>query len=221
VELFGLPGAGKSTIARHLDLPTDAIRREDLAAARKALTAGQMARLVLLTLRNWRWLAALAMLALTTPIWHPDSLGRLIRLAVARTWIASQRNFVLLDQGPLQALWSIFYSEGASKPPRKALVEVLRQLYADIGVVLVELEVRPEIAAGRISRREDGNSRLDGLPVGTTQRELQAFSDLPDELLAAARLAGLEVRSLSGEKEINWLGQQVQNLANQQVSRVA
>ena len=215
VELFGLPGAGKTTLVRGLRLPPGAIRREELVAARKALSPGQLARLILATMQDWRWLWVLAMLAVQTPIRHREGLARLIRLAGMRTWMQQQGHLMVLDQGPLQAMWSIFFTEGRTRPPRQALVRAIRLLYADIGVVLVEIAVPPDTAANRITTREEGSSRLDGLPLGTTRRKLEACADLPAALIAAAREAGLIIHSLPGDNPPGISRDAVQRLVDQ------
>lgn len=215
VELFGLPGAGKTTLVNGLQLLPGAIQREDLVTARKALSWGQLARLILATMKDWRWLWALAMLAMQTPIWHREGLDRLIRLALMRTWMRRQEHLLVLDQGPMQALWSIFFTQGCTRPPRRALVQAIRLLYADIRVLLVEIVVPPDIAATRITTRQDGGSRLDGLPLGITRRKLQACGDLPAHLMAAAREAGLIIHSLPGDNPPEISRHTVQALVDQ------
>jgi hypothetical protein len=215
VELFGLPGAGKTTVVSGLRLPPGAILREDMASARKALPLNQLVRLILSTLKEWRWLWALTRLALQAPIRHREGLDRLIRLAVVRTWMRKQSDLIVLDQGPLQALWSIFYTEGRTRPPRQALVRVISLLYADINVQLIEIAVPPDIAATRITIREQGNSRLDGLPLAVARRKLEACAELPADLIAAAREAGLFVHSLPGDNPPAILRRAVQALVDQ------
>lgn len=212
IELFGLPGAGKTTVINALDLPPGTLRRDDLIDARQRMSPLQLAWLILRTLTQGRWLWALGVLAWRTPIRHGEGLSRLLRLAVMRNWIASQQRLLVLDQGPLQAVWSIFFTEGVARPPRAALIRVLRLLYADMGIVLVEIEVPPETAAARIRSRQSGNSRLDGLPVEKAHGKLRRVDTLPAELLGAAREAGVEVRSLSGEADIAHLAASLEDL---------
>lgn len=220
VELFGLPGAGKSTLAARLDLPAETLRREDVVSARKALPPGRLVALALHTLSDWRWIWALAMLGLRMPVWSLQALDRLVRLAVTRTWLNAQTGLVVLDQGPLQAIWSIFFTQGMAHPPRRELARVLRLLYAGMDVVLVELAVRPELAATRINGRKNGGSRLDGLPVDTARSKLREVDVLPAELLAAVREAGLDLRSLSGERDLASLTGELQQILDQAAGSV-
>ena len=214
VELFGLPGAGKTTLVSGLSLPPGTIQREDLARGRSALSAVQLVRLALATLADWRWLGALAVLAWQTPIRHSEALGRLLRFAVFKTWMRQQGLLLVLDQGPIQALWSIFFTEGSTRLPCGALARVIDLLYADISVVVFEIAVQPDLAATRITSREAGNSRLDGLPFGLTHSRLEACADLPGELLAAVRQAGITVHSLSGDKTREQLRHEVQAMVD-------
>lgn len=214
VELFGLPGAGKTTLVSGLSLPPGTVQREDLARGRSALSRGQLVQLILTTIADWRWVWALAVLAWQTPIWHREGLGRLVRLAVFRTWMRQHGRLLVLDQGPIQALWSIFFTQGCTPPPRRALVRVISLLYAEISVTLCELAVQPDLAATRITSRETGNSRLDGLPLGITRRKLETSATLPDALLAATRQAGIVVHSLPGDKTPEQLRHEVQALVD-------
>ncbi|RZV33660.1 MAG: hypothetical protein EX262_06510, partial [Sphingomonadaceae bacterium] len=187
VELFGLPGAGKTTLTNRLVLPGEFRRREDLSRALRTQSVPQYVLLALRTLADWRWLLALAILALKTPIWRRESLQRLVRIALQKTWMNSQSGLVVLDQGPLQSLWSIFFTEGVSDPPMSALSRVLRHLYSGIDIAVFEIDVDPGLAARRVDLRDVGNSRLDDLPLGTVRRKLEEVAALPRAIIAAAQ----------------------------------
>lgn len=202
VEFFGLPGAGKTTLVDDLPVAENTSRREDLARALRSLPNLKVARLVLRAMFDLPWLFALIALALKTPIWRLESLRRMLRIAATKNWIASQKGPLVLDQGSLQGLWSIFYTEGIALPPRKELVRVLRFLYSDVRLVVIEILVDPSIAAERVSARVRGSSRLDELPARVVQDKLEVLESLPGELLAAAREAGFEVHSLSGRSDL-------------------
>lgn len=175
VEFFGLPGAGKTTIARHLE---KVLRENGLrTVSRSAVLADRMPFLLrqfkrsLIVVRNLR------------ECWHFDILALRIILASGQaslkdlckvTWnicsvsafMANSRradiDVAVVDQGLLQAIWSIRLRSS------KALSrELCAQLLFSAGLrEVLFIFVQPEIlvARSRLSGRTAKDTRLQSMP---------------------------------------------------------
>lgn len=161
IEFFGLPGAGKSTLAEHLlhRLQTDGgtYGYREAIGRLKGGRAEHYARLVAFTLTERRHLAiAMRLAASVTP-------ARALRWRFAAklaTWpyrlsLVYPRHYdtVVLDQGPLQSAWCVLldgelHDEGA-------LRAAVHDLLADnhVTFALIHVDVTPEAAADRIAAR--------------------------------------------------------------------
>lgn len=223
VELFGLPGAGKTTIVNGAtaDLPreTQFTTRAQVSAAWQEQPFLRRTSVVARALTDAEWMGAVGSLVLRTPLRKPESLRRLSRLTVNKAWLRSLKGQMLFDQGLLQRLWSIFYTEGVDEPPHAPLTRILRQFYQGMAVQIVAIEVSPEIAAERVHERVIGNSRLDDLPENVVQARLDSTARLPGALLSAARDAGLSVITLDGSAPLDVLFKQMQAILVQPAPR--
>jgi hypothetical protein len=192
VELVGLPGAGKSTLAEALlgELAARgaclrAVPRVGAAATRRverarALVAAGLARPRL----------AAAALCLAGP--DRSGLGRLVhllgRVEQAEALAAEPAALVLLDEGPVQALWALA-TPGSARTLRRA-----RALAADLlprgRSVLVWLETPPAEAAARLSARSHAGarSRFDGRSTAELLPLLTAGAARLSSLVAATGL---------------------------------
>jgi hypothetical protein len=197
VELFGLPGAGKTTITKGLALGNMATR-EQVSTAWRNQSVFQRAAIAGKVLPDLDWMRSIFALAIHTPLTKSESLMRLARLAVTKPWLRSQAGDLLFDQGLLQRLWSIFYTEGVNDPPHAPLTRLLSQFYQGMEVQIVMIEVSPELAAQRVHGRSVGSSRLDELTEKAVRAELHNTAGLPSALLGAAREAGFSVVTLAG-----------------------
>lgn len=196
VELFGQPGAGKTTLvcAAAGDSAVDTIAT--LRARwnqRSIFTKGWFLARALL---DGPTLVCAIQLAMGARLYHGNSLARLILLLTKSRWVRSQPGMYLLSEGFLQDLWSIHYSAGSLDPEPRLLAPLIRRLYRDLDVQIIFLEVEPRIAFNRIRGRTNGQSRLDRLPEAELQRHLDAAAPLPNRIIEAAKLAGLQVHSL-------------------------
>ena len=198
VELFGLPGAGKTTIIEGLQLGGQMLTRDDASAAWRDQSYLTRASILARILPDFAWMRSLVSLAIRTPLTKGESFLRLSRLAATKPWLRSLDGNLLFDQGLLQRLWSIFFTEGVIDPPLDVLTRLLKQYYAKLDVQIVVIEVSPELASRRIQGRSIGGSRLDPLPEGEVLAKLRNSDALPRALLTAAREAGLSVITLDG-----------------------
>ncbi|MCA0144864.1 AAA family ATPase [Blastococcus sp. LR1] len=188
VELVGIPGAGKSRLAQALTADLAArgiVTRQPQAPfgpsvpttrrlARKASVAGAAAvRSPVTTSRVLRGAArgqhGLGNLA-----------GRLVQWLVAQGVLASapRDEVCVLDEGPVQALWSMGL-RGDVGPVLAALEDPAAWRSPDL---LVVVEVPPELALARLAARPSRHSRTQQLPVGEQLSELQRGADLVDRL---------------------------------------
>ena len=198
IELFALPGAGKTTVV-------EAAVQQALIKTRKSLSeewadASVPQRLAHLA----RAYAALGRLRIATRfgmearLATPESVFRLTKLLAKPHWLSSRSGVVLLDQGFLQDLWSILVSGKSPRGNPTLLPPLIRALYEGIDARIVVLDVDPETACARLTGRAHGDSRLDGLPESELRSSLRAASGLQRQIVEAARLAGLSVQTLDG-----------------------
>jgi glycosyltransferase involved in cell wall biosynthesis len=169
VELVGLPGAGKSTLVAAL--------LSELAAGGARITGAPRVGAASTRLRRGRALLnalsrepGAALGALAAGGLDRAALGRVThflgRLTQARTLARGPWDLVLLDEGPLQALFTL----SALQPATIAgpSVHVARRVAAALPVgrtVLLLVDVDPAEAARRLSQRpvDGARSRFDGL----------------------------------------------------------
>lgn len=78
--------------------------------------------------------------------------------------------------------------------------------------MIVVIEVDPETASARVRGRTHGNSRFDGLPEGQLRSSLHSVSGLQRQIVEAATLAGLPVRSLDGSAPSHVVADQLLSL---------
>jgi energy-coupling factor transporter ATP-binding protein EcfA2 len=217
IELFGQPGAGKSTLVRaaaDLKLQTTAQlgaawRRRSIAA--KGLIVG---RAVL----DGPCLAHAAALIIKERLWRADSIARLLRLIIKSHWLRSTGRRYLLEEGHLQELWSVFYSADRTDPDPRLLAPLIRCLYRGSDARIVFVDVDADLLFDRIRGRTHGKSRFDRLAERELRRQLATTARLPYRIADAARLAGLKVERLEGSQPIeslmNRLGVLMQGLEN-------
>ena len=117
VELFSVPGAGKSTLVDAVSRERPLMTREAVSASwQKLPRTSKLAHVVGAFLDprvSWAAIATAFNQRLSTP----ESLSRLVKLVARSRWLASQGGQVVLDQGLLQDLWSIHYASGRTVAP--------------------------------------------------------------------------------------------------------
>lgn len=202
VELFGQPGAGKTTLAYSAVAGSESISRSSLGAAWKRQSKLVKAIFLARTLLDIPSLAHAMKFAIVARLFRGDSLSRLFRLLIKRHWIHSQSGPLLLSEGHLQDLWSILYSAGIREPDPRQLAPVIGSLFRGVDVQIVYLELDPQSAFDRIRARTHGKSRLDRLAHEELLEQLSASEQLPHRLVDAARLAGLRVERLDASQPI-------------------
>ena len=200
VELFGQPGAGKTTLVRAA--ASHAKTKADLTAAWRRLPALAKAHLFGRTALDGACLIAATRLAIGARLNRGDSLFRLARLVIKRHWVRAQKDPLLLEEGHLQDLWSIFYSAGRTGPDPRLLAPLIRCLYRGVEAQIVFLDADARSAFDRIRGRSHGKSRLDRLSDTDLQARLAATAQLPYRIIDAARLANVEVETLDASRPI-------------------
>ena len=211
VEFVGLPGSGKSTLSHAL---AEQLRRsgESVSEVTYEITHRESA-----LRRRWIKLGFLLRTLLAEPHRSLDVLREIrgSRQANLRdTWsttsnllylcglmgeLARRPGIHVLDQGVVNALWSVRFSARSDRPLRR-LGEIASDWFPRKTRVVVLLEVRPALAADRLLGRARTQSRLerrlagDGLPGA-----LRAASAALDETRAAlaelsrGRWEGIEI----------------------------
>jgi hypothetical protein len=168
VEFAGLPGAGKTTICRHVTVPHRLKASVSLSEMRLQLALFPVA---------WH----LFMLCIGT---RPFDWSRLLRapsLVMLLRCYATNSLPTVLDRGVIQKIWSILMdSRLYSKLRLKRLMVAIRP-FAPHCIAWVETPL--EAAALRISQRSHGNSRFDRLPLEEINASLTEKSRLLSELV--------------------------------------
>lgn len=202
VEMFGVPGVGKTTLSSAVLQVENQLARRELTAAWSRLSLQHQGAFLLRALLNFRCLASAARFALHTRLTSLDSLMRLVRLTAKTHWMRSHSSAMLLDQSYLQEIWSICFSAGRNDPDRESLVRLIRNLYAGLEARIVFVDADAGTASQRISGRDHGYSRLDGAPAADVEARLERMARLPHAIVAAAEAAGLKVERLDGSEMV-------------------
>ncbi len=203
LEMFGSPGAGKTTIARAAAAGSERRGNADLAQAWKAQSRSAKVSLVARALLDAGTIALAARVALGAPLLRKNSLLRLFRLLIKSHWIRSQRERLFLEEGMLQDLWSIFYSAGLMRPDSHLVSPLVRSLYQRVDASIIYVDVDPQTAFARIRGRAHGKSRLDRLSDAELRSALEESLQLSRDLVAAAQAAGLVVGMLDASRPID------------------
>jgi dephospho-CoA kinase len=207
-ELFGQPGSGKTTLAQAA-ASSGLMSRADLAAAwacRSRLAKATFAARALLDPPS---VARSAQLVAQARLTSADSLLRLARLVARSEWMRLQGRPLLLSEGSLQDLWSIFYSAKRLKPDPALLAPFIRAIYRRVEPRIICIDVDPETALARIIGRVTGQSRLDRLDEAALRRRLTDTAELPRRIADAARMAALQVETLDGSAPLGRLIEQL------------
>lgn len=200
VELCGLPGSGKTTLARTLvdvlgvagvetvvlDTPISAaVGRPARAARRLGLASTTAARRPLPSARAARWFASGRQSA-------ADAAAAYVQwLAVQRLVDRADGAAVhLLEEGAVQTLWTALLRAEGPRTGGTAWGLLPRSVRSDV-VVLVD--VPPETASARLARRTSRHSRTQLLDPEARRAELARGRDLLEDLLAHCPLPVVRV----------------------------
>ena len=198
VELFALPGAGKSTVAGALAKRALVTTRADLSAAWANNSALQRLAHIGRALTDSQAVTAALRFAFGARLNTRESMYRLLRLMAKTDWLRTRSGMVLLDQGFLQDIWSIFLSSKSASADPALLCSLIGALYDGIDATIVVLDVNPETASARVSARTHGDSRFDNLPDGQLRDSISAASGLQRLIVESARRAGLRILVIDG-----------------------
>ena len=171
LEFIGLPGAGKTAVAACLvsELKARGIACAERRAPRhpnEGTMVRRIRRATALLREHELTVASLRFAASVRPL----SLGRLARALRLSGWATQFRSYatsgvevIVLDQGPLQDVWSLTVpSRRWNEPAMQAAVR--RLLHTPrLGRAFVYVEVDVETAAERLGQRRGTRSRFDRL----------------------------------------------------------
>lgn len=197
IELFGTPGAGKTTLATAAAARATVITRHQLSELWRRQSLVRRIGRVLRAFADAGRLSAAVKLAVGCRL-DRSNLARLARLIAKANWLASRSGVILFDQGFLQDLWSILFNSDREEPSAELLSPFIRSMYRGIDARIVHIDVKPQTSASRIGGRLGGHSRLDGLPEAELHASLERAARLPTRIVEAAAAAGLQIVTLDG-----------------------
>lgn len=194
VEFIGPPGAGKTALAHRVieqleregyrcfghstEGAPETIEKRSGGMASKLMTAGRFA----LSCLRYRRLAVDAFLY--TLAVRPRGLSSLRRFFIllsrfrfVRRVMVEGYDFLILDQGPIQNIWSIG-TTGDSRPSDRHLLRVLQDVVDELAPLVVLVEADPDLASDRIAARPTMRSRFDRLPPSQAREALVRYADL-------------------------------------------
>jgi thymidylate kinase len=185
IEMAGLPGSGKTTIARALAHPM-----------------GGKGAVPLFDLRlSMAWLRAmwqLLWLAASARPFRFNRLKRAINTALLLRHYQPHGRDILLDQGTVQKLWSILAS--ARSFPQIRLDNALAALVAFAPDHLVWVDTPLDQAIARMGGRTGGKSRYDRLPPDIAHEKLvKRAALLKDIAQRYAAASGRHLITLDGQ----------------------
>jgi hypothetical protein len=190
VEFCGLPGSGKSTIARAL---VASLRLQGVATSEVMAPIGPSARRGA-RIRRKSALIARGMMSRGGPEiatnlgWRSgqaaarDRVARPANLLVVRDAVRRARGRAgvhVLDQGPLQEWWSAALRADSDRVLRWAAADPAPR--ADL---VVRVDAPPDVLVARLARRPARQSRLEAVSGPELEQELQRGADLLDTLCA-------------------------------------
>lgn len=176
IESLGLPGAGKTTLAKKLlgEIPASGI--EVLTSSWAEMPMRGRLAIGIRGLSDIRlWFIMLKFL-FSTGLWHNRYAATLFlkmpfQRQLALTLLKHQN--LLLDQWMIQNMWSAMVTAEKIDIPVKKLAPLIRALYRDIPVTFMSHAITPHEAATRIASRTDGKSRFDGQSAKSIEPELE------------------------------------------------
>jgi thymidylate kinase len=123
----------------------------------------------------------------------PENWARLFRLLAKSYWVRSRKGVYVMHQGLLQDVWSIFYGVRPIGVSPKALERLIAALFRQTPLVILYLDVSPEVSAARVSERTHGNGRVDRLSKAAADEKLREAQWPIQKILEAAAVLGITV----------------------------
>jgi thymidylate kinase len=174
IEFFGLPGSGKTTISREIYALLAASNREVVFAPEilrddRGTIARAAAKLRVILSESARASQARAAIRSAFAIRQPslrDKVRSVFTVATVMSLysrLARERVSAVLDQGLLQALWSVRLRAGESRSgAASALADEILDFAASSGHVFVSVETPVSVCIQRLASRNSKHSRMQG-----------------------------------------------------------
>jgi thymidylate kinase len=211
VEFAGLPGSGKSTVARRL--VADLNRHWSGVPAKLESSDPRWSRKLSATLRHARRRPSDALRHWSFVRASRPGFLRAVRLLMSAQRIdinSVDHPFVVLTQGPAQFVWSILFS--ATTPPiTNELLAYLNRAYGEPAIMqrwIVVLQCPNSVLEARLRARRDGRSVLDSGAREVPARAVDAFSQMRT-LLSRNRRNDVRMLELDGERSPESLSDEI------------
>jgi len=226
IEFFGIPGSGKTTIQRKL---SDRLRNQgNLVATREDLF-------------NWahsRSKLYKTILIIKEPIWVISIVISLIRLKGVRESISRDRiirilslikfpiylkkfyetnhvDIILLDQGMIQAFWSILY--GLNSQKENGIENIVSLINGKMKVQYLHFQISIDEAVHRIVNRTSGNSRFDGIKDHLEVKYLLSDGDKLMMTIINLIPPELKLQSINAQRSLNQVYEQSVTIVQNQI----
>lgn len=202
VEFIGLPGAGKTTIAQNAIENLTAAgyrcfglstldRPESSEKAKGGLISKlRMLKQFAIACLMYRHIAIYAFLYTmqVRPLSYINLrrfLVLLARLDFMTTLMDRDYDFIILDQGLLQYIWSIAVT-GEGPKNDKYLARVLKSILDEISLFVIMVDVETDLAIERIVSRPTMRSRFDHMPASKAQAILSRHKEIFSQIVDSA-----------------------------------
>lgn len=219
VEFIGPPGAGKTAVAHEVIAQLEGAGYRCFGHS-KASAPESIDKKSGGTVSKLKTLVGLAVLCLKhrqlafaalryTQAIRPRNVASLRRLFILLSRFGFVRgvmfegyDFLILDQGPLQNIWSIG-TTGDGRPADRDLLRVVRTVVEDLAPIVVLVEVDAELASERVANRPTMRSRFDHMSRSKARECLAQHEELFSRLFEfAGRVGSPEGVRLDGSRPI-------------------
>lgn len=212
VCLFGLPGAGKTTLINALEPGSSYQSRLEIADKWHKLSGFRKLGFAMQAFADWPLLRAAVRFVVALRLFKPECIWRLIRTMIMKHWWRSNSGILLFDQGAIQNIWSILYASGHTNPDPALIAQLIKSVFEGVEAQIILIDVDAELSASRIGERSEGSSRFDGLQYANVVGRVATAAGIINAIAAAIPIAGVKLITLDGSKPVAALAEQLDEL---------
>lgn len=208
VEFFGLPGSGKTTVLKCLQLQLQKqnirlVTNDEIHDWLVGKTLGFKTALLFKHLGHTISLYAMFYAAagfrhFLKPHFLPRTTDFVSSSIYLKEYLSRHRcDVCLLDQWGLQFIWSAWI--GLKQPEKRFLICAIKKMQQKYPRTYVYYETSAQIAVDRITQRTHGNSRFENLNTATVKKMMTSGQKLFNNILEAAEKANTDILILNAQ----------------------